>query len=62
MEWLPLILAGLAALLLAARAIVKWRVATPEDMPGPLRPGAPLPYAIAIAGGVFWWACRIWPL
>jgi prepilin peptidase CpaA len=52
----------LAALLLAARAIVKWRVATPEDMPGPLRPGAPLPYAIAIAGGIFWWAWRIWPL
>lgn len=52
----------LAALLLAARAIAKWRGATAETLPGPLQQGAPLPYAIAIAGGIFWWAWRVWPL
>lgn len=52
----------LAAFLLAARAIAKRRGAPADTLPGPLRQGAPLPYAIAIAGGLFWWAWRVWAL
>ena len=53
---------ALAAFLLAARAIARRNGGSAETLPGPLRPGAPLPYAIAIAGGIFWWASRVWPL
>ncbi|WP_199555111.1 A24 family peptidase [Sandaracinobacteroides hominis] len=66
---LPAYLAGvtvagglLAIALLAGRAAFARAGAAPESMPGPLRPNAPLPYAIAIAGGAFWWAWRSWPL
>lgn len=52
----------LAAILLAARFVARSRGLAAEGLPGPLRPGAPLPYAIAIAAGLFWWAWRIWPL
>ncbi len=46
----------LAIGLLAGRAAFARSGAPAERMPGPLKPGAPLPYAIAIAGGAFWWA------
>lgn len=52
----------LAITLLAGRAAFARAGAAPDAMPGPLRPNAPLPYAIAIAGGAFWWAWRNWPL
>lgn len=52
----------LAMVLLASRAALKAAGVSFDSMPGPLRPGAPMPYAIAIAGGAFWWAARSWPL
>ncbi len=52
----------LAAVLLIARAMARRQGATAEGLPGPLRDGAPLPYAIAIAAGLFLWAWRTWPL
>ncbi len=30
-------------------------------MPGPLQPGAPLPYAIAITAGAAFWATKALP-
>lgn len=69
LKGLPAFLAGvtlagglLALALLASRAALARAGTPPEAMPGPLRPSAPLPYAIAIAGGAFWWAWRSWPL
>jgi prepilin peptidase CpaA len=53
---------ALAIILLASRAALKASGVAMENMPGPLRPGAPMPYAIAITGGAFWWAARSWPL
>ncbi len=53
---------GLALVLLGSRAALKAAGVETERMPGPLREGAPMPYAIAIAGGAFWWAARTWPL
>jgi len=52
----------LALVLLLARA--GSRMATiPEDrMPRIFHAGAPLPYAVAIAGGTIWWAWKNWPL
>ncbi len=59
-----ILLAGgvLALLLLAARAVARRSASGQQALPGPLRDGAPLPYAIAIAGGIFWWAFRHWPI
>jgi prepilin peptidase CpaA len=45
----------LALVLLASRAGFRTAGVAPERMPGPLQPGAPMPYALAIAGGAFWW-------
>jgi prepilin peptidase CpaA len=58
------VLAGgaLAAVLLVSRAGFSLAGFEAGRMPGPLRPGAPMPYAIAIAGGAFWWASRALPL
>lgn len=53
---------GLALVLLTSRAALKAAGVSFERMPGPLRPGAPMPYAIAITGGAFWWAAKSWPL
>jgi prepilin peptidase CpaA len=53
---------ALAMLLLGSRAALKSAGVEMDRMPGPLRPGAPMPYAIAIAGGAFWWAAIRWPL
>jgi prepilin peptidase CpaA len=53
---------GLAIVLLGSRAALKATGVAHERMPGPLRPGAPMPYAIAITGGALWWAMRAWPL
>lgn len=52
----------LALVLLGSRAGLKAAGVSFDRMPGPLRPGAPMPYALAIAGGAFWWAARSWPL
>jgi Flp pilus assembly protein protease CpaA len=52
----------LALLLLGSRALAGAAGRTPDALPGPLRPGAPMPYALAIAGGAFWWAARSLPL
>lgn len=69
LKGLPMMLGGillagglLAAILLASRAVAKRRGAGADELPGPLREGAPLPYAIAIAGGIFWWVWRAWPI
>lgn len=53
---------GLAMVLLGSRAALKAAGVDTDRMPGPLRPGAPMPYAIAITGGAFWWAAQSWPL
>jgi prepilin peptidase CpaA len=53
---------ALALVLLGSRAALKAAGLAFDRMPGPLRPGAPMPYALAIAGGAFWWAARSWPL
>ena len=53
---------ALAMVLIGSRAALKATGFTSERMPGPLRPGAPMPYAIAITGGAFWWAAKSWPL
>lgn len=69
LKGLPMMLAGvmvaggiLAALLLVGRAVARRSGRPTDSLPGPLRDGAPLPYAIAIAGGIFWWAWRTWPI
>jgi prepilin peptidase CpaA len=46
----------LAIVLMASRAGFRTAGFAPDRMPGPLQPGAPMPYALAIAGGAFWWA------
>ena len=33
-----------------------------ERLPRVFQPGAPLPYAVAIAAGTIWWAWQSWPL
>lgn len=53
---------GLAIVLLGSRAALKAAGVGMDRMPGPLRVGAPMPYALAIAGGAFWWAAMSWPL
>jgi prepilin peptidase CpaA len=53
---------ALALVLLGSRAMLKATGMSFETMPGPLRPGAPMPYALAITGGAFWWAVKSWPL
>lgn len=66
---LPVFLVGvslaggvLALVLLGSRAALTATGTSAERVPGPLKPGAPMPYALAIAGGAFWWAARSWPL
>lgn len=51
----------LAIVLLASRAGFRTAGIAPDRMPGPLQPGAPMPYALAIAGGAFWWAATTNP-
>lgn len=65
---LPLFLTGvalaggaLALLLLLARSGLKLAGRAAQDMPRLFRPGAPLPYAVAIAAGGLFWAWRSWP-
>jgi prepilin peptidase CpaA len=66
---LPALLVGvslaggaLALVLLGSRAVLKASGMPFETMPGPLKPGAPMPYALAITGGALWWAAKSWPL
>ncbi|TPE61815.1 pilus assembly protein CpaA [Sandaracinobacter neustonicus] len=49
---------GLAAILLVARSGFRLAGFESERMPGPLQPGAPLPYALAITAGAAWWASK----
>lgn len=65
---LPLFLTGvalaggaLALLLLLARSGLKLAGRAAQDMPRLFRPGAPLPYAVAITAGGLFWAWRSWP-
>ncbi|MGL6043001.1 MAG: A24 family peptidase [Sandaracinobacteroides sp.] len=51
----------LAIILLVSRAGFRTAGFEPERMPGPLQPGAPMPYALAIAGGAFWWVTTVRP-
>jgi prepilin peptidase CpaA len=54
---------GIVALvLLASRSAFRAAGFPADRMPGPLQPGAPMPYALAITGGAFWWAAQTWPL
>lgn len=66
---LPALLTGmaiaggvLALVLLATRAALRVADLPAERTPGLFRDGAPMPYAIAIAGGTLWWAMRSMPL
>lgn len=52
----------LALVLLLVRAGGRVADVPPERMPRMFQDGAPLPYAVAIAGGTIWWAWRSWPL
>ncbi|PZU51334.1 MAG: pilus assembly protein CpaA [Sphingomonas sp.] len=49
---------ALAAILLVSRSGFRLAGFESERMPGPLRPGAPMPYALAITAGAFWWASK----
>lgn len=51
----------LALVLLVSRAGFRTAGIAPDRMPGPLQPGAPMPYALAIAGGAFWWVLTVRP-
>lgn len=53
---------GVLALLLLLLRVVAGRVRAPERLPRLLQPGAPLPYAVAIAAGTGWWAMNAWPI
>lgn len=66
---LPMQLAGvaiagglLALALLLVRAGIRFADVPAERVPRLFQRGAPLPYAVAIAGGTIWWAFRNWPL
>ncbi|GGE11188.1 hypothetical protein GCM10011529_16940 [Polymorphobacter glacialis] len=48
----------LASPALASRAFASRRA----GMPRVFQSDAPLPYAIAIAAGTFWWAAKAWPI
>jgi prepilin peptidase CpaA len=68
LKGLPLQLAGVALaggllslVLILVRAGCRRAGIQPEHMPRIFRPDAPLPYAVAIAAGTFWWAWRFWP-
>lgn len=52
----------LALLLLLVRAGGRIANVPADRMPRMFQAGAPLPYAVAIAGGTIWWAWRSWPL
>ncbi len=52
----------LALVLIVARTGLKAAGRAPEAMPRLFRPGAPLPYAVAIAAGGLFWAARSWPV
>jgi prepilin peptidase CpaA len=52
----------LAAVLLLARAGFRLANVPDEKMPRVFQPGAPMPYAVAIAGGTIWWGWKTWPL
>ncbi len=52
----------LALVLLLVRAGGRIADVPDERMPRMFQAGAPLPYAVAIAGGTIWWAWRAWPL
>lgn len=46
----------LASFLIVSRMALAAGGRPADSLPGPLRPQAPLPYAIAITAGAFWWA------
>ena len=52
----------LALVLIAARAGVAVARPGADTTSRLLRKDAPLPYAVAIAAGTFWWALQAWPL
>jgi prepilin peptidase CpaA len=52
----------LALVLIATRAGARLASLPAERMPRLFRPDAPMPYAIAITAGAFFWGWRAWPL
>lgn len=52
----------LALVLIVVRAGGRLADVPADRMPRVFQAGAPLPYAVAIAGGTIWWAWRNWPL
>jgi len=52
----------LALVLLLVRAGGRLANVPADRMPRVFQAGAPLPYAVAIAGGTIWWAWKSWPL
>jgi prepilin peptidase CpaA len=52
----------LALVLITLRASVATAATDPAHWPRLFRKDAPLPYAVAIAAGSFWWASKAWPI
>ena len=52
---------GLALIVLSARGGMRL-AGRAETLPRIFQPGAPMPYAVAIAAGAVWWWCWIYPV
>lgn len=52
---------ALAVVVLLGRRGFAFSGRTLETTPKVFQPGAPLPYAVAIASGTLWWAWQAWP-
>jgi prepilin peptidase CpaA len=53
---------ALAIVLLMLRKAASLAIADQDRLPKLFRRDAPLPYAVAIGGGVGWWAWQAWPI
>ncbi len=54
---------GLALVLLLSRGVLgRVDAGDPERLPKLFRTDAPMPYAVAIAAGSWWWAVIAWPI